>query len=173
MTAFLLGVALGYCVAALLPAGIAHLVRPTSFGRLIEAHGVLASRSAPVVAVAVGVTEVALGGAALAGLVRGGRYWPVLGTGLLLGIAFVAYLTSLLQRPHTGLACGCTPLAGPVTTASLLPGAVLAAVCALALPGAAGAPADATWFAVVCGATLAVAVMLVPATAPAEEPRPA
>jgi hypothetical protein len=173
MTAYVLGVALGYSVAALLPVGVAHLLRPMSFGRLIATHGVLAPQVAPAIAVAVAAAECALGGAALVGLLRGGPHGPVLGAALLLGIAFVAYLAGLLRRPHTGVICGCTPLAGPVTTASVLPGAVLVVVCALALPGAVGAPAGASWFGVVCGVTLAVAVTLVPATAPVEEPRPA
>jgi Methylamine utilisation protein MauE len=170
MSSFVLGVALGCCAGALLPVGIAHLRRPTAFGRLVAAHGVLAPWSAPAIALAVGVTETVLGGAALVGLVADGLRRPVLVAALLLGSAFVAYLAVLLRRPHDGLGCGCTPLVGPVTTASLLPGAVLAVVCAL---GVVSAPAEATWFGVAWGVTLAVAVMLVPATVPSGEPRPA
>lgn len=176
MTLFVVGVALGCCTAALLPAGIAHLLRPAQFAQLVAAHGVLRPRSAPAVAVAVGVTETVVGGGALVAIVADGLRRPVLGAALLLGIAFVTYLTALMRRPHAGLGCGCTPLAGPVTTASLLPGAVLVAVSVPALP-AAGAPAGAAWsgpvwFGAVCGATLAVAVMLVPATVPDPEPTP-
>ena len=166
MTGFVLGVALGYCAAALLPTGIAHLFRLPSFAALVAGHGLVTPRMAPVVAVGTGLAEVGIGASALVAIVTGGPGRPVLGAALLLGIAFVVYLAGLLRRPDTGLGCGCTPLSGPVTGTAVLPGAALAAVCALALLGVAVAPAAPAVFGAAWGATLAVAVLLVPASTP-------
>ena len=173
MTGFIVGVALGYCAAALLPAGLTHLHKPITFARLIAGHGLFAPRVARVVALATGTVEVLLGAGALAVFFSGALAWPLLGAALLIGIAFVAYLVGLLRRPHSAVGCGCTPFAGPVTPASLLPGAGLAAVSALALPSSGSTAVQVALFGVVCGVTLAGAFMLVPGSVPlpADEPR--
>lgn len=171
MTAFVTAVGLGYVVVALLPGGLVHLLRPAAFAGLVRAHGIVAPRWAGPVALAVAAVEVTTGGVAAVVAVGGGPAWPVLAVAVVLGPLFVAYLTRLLARGESGLGCGCTPLSGPLTSASLLPAAALTVVAATAL--VAGGPSPGPLLGAAWGAALAAVVILVPATVPAPEPESA
>jgi hypothetical protein len=87
------------------------------------------------------------------------------------GVVFFLYMRRLLRHPAGATSCGCSPLTGPLTPASLVPsaGLVVAAVLGLASlaagadavsPDGAGVALSMCW-----GATLAMLVLLLPAVA--------
>jgi hypothetical protein len=180
MTTFVSALGFAYVAAALLASGVAHLLGFREFRALVTTHGVVSPGRSSFVAAAVLGVELAAGAAALRFAVQGDTGTlpaaVVFGVTAVLGMGFVLYVRRLLEAPPSA-GCGCTPLGGPVTAASLLPGAALVAVAAVALlatvagPGAglelAGAAAALPRLA---GVTLAAAVMLVPASMPPPVP---
>jgi hypothetical protein len=168
---------LAYAATTLLASGVSHGIGFGSFRNLIRDHAIIPSRAAPLVAAATLLAELAAGTMALVLLLRRSATVPTLlffaAIGAL-GVAFVFYIRRLLRRPHTTSGCGCTPLSSPLTPASQLPGAALAAVSVTALaatflqnwyagPGGFGAL---TVLPTLWGVTLAFLVMLVPASTP-------
>lgn len=167
MSSFVVAVGLGYLAAALLLSGVAHLIGFAAFSAVVGAHGVLPRRAATPVALLVAIAETGLGTAAAMAAVRDSAPPVLFAATAVLGVGFIVYLRALLQRPDTGVGCGCTPLAAPLTPASLLPGGMLAVVAILALAATAAGPSGVgTSFGLLWGATLALLVVLVPATVP-------
>lgn len=167
MSGFTTALALGYLAATLLLSGVVHLIRFGAFSAVVSAHGVLPDRAAAPVALVVAVAETGLGTAAAIAAVRGGAPPALFAAAAVLGVGFIVYLRALLARPDTAVGCGCTPLAAPLTPASLLPGGMLAAVAILALAATAAGPSGVgTAFGLLWGATLALLVVLVPVSVP-------
>lgn len=167
MSAFVTALALGYLAVALLPSGVLHLARLGVFRAVIRAHGLVPARAAAVVALAVAVAEIGLGAAAVVAAGRSTVPPALFALGAALGVGFTLYLRALLRRPDTGVGCGCTPLPAPLVPASLLPAGMLAVVAILALGAtAAGPSAQGTPFPLLWGATLALLVVVVPASVP-------
>ncbi len=171
MSGFVTTLALGYLAAALLPSGVAHLARFGAFRGVVRAHRVVPDRAAAPVALLVAVAEIGLGAAAAAAAVRSSAPPVLFAATAVLGVGFILYLRALLRHPDTGVGCGCTPLAAPLTPASLLPGGMLTVVAILALAATlavttAGPSGPGTAFPLLWGATLALLVVLVPASAP-------
>lgn len=167
MIGFVTLLALGYIVVALLPSGVAHLARFGAFHAVVRAHHVVPTRAAASVALLVAVAETGLGGAAVVGAARGGAPAILFAAAAALGVGFAGYVRALLRRPDTGVGCGCTPLPAPLTSASVLPGGALAVVAMLALAASAAGPTGpAAVFGLLWGATLALLVAMVPASAP-------
>jgi hypothetical protein len=194
VSGFVAAVALGLVAAVLLPGGLLHLARLRTFTGTIRAHGVLAPAVAAPAAVVVALAETGIGAAALLAAVRGQAPLPLLAAAALLGATLTGYVWVLRRRPDPGVDCGCTPLPAPISAASLLPGGVLAAVAGTALvasavvpvasgvsgggPGSGGGfgppwtfdgpgAVAALWaFGLLWGGTLAVLVVLVPASTP-------
>lgn len=167
MSGFVTALALGYLAAALLPGGVVHLARFGAFRAVVRAHGVVPNRAAAAVALLVAVTETGLGAAAVVAAVRSSLPPILFAAAAVLGVGFVLYLRALLRRPDTGAGCGCTPLPAPLAPASLLPAGMLAVVAILALGAiAAGPSGPGTAFPLLWGVTLALLVVLVPASVP-------
>lgn len=134
---------------------------------MVRAHGVVPSRAAAPVALLVAVTETALGAAAAIAAMQSSVPPVLFAAAAVLGVGFILYLRALLRRPDSGVGCGCTPLPAPLGPASLLPGGMLAVIAILALAATAiGARAADTTFPLLWGATLALLVVLVPASVP-------
>lgn len=178
MISFLWSFAFAYLAAALLASAAAHLVGFAGFHDLIRTHAIIPQRVSTAVALGVLSLELVAGAAALLLASRRGIDVapPVLlcATTAIAGVGFVFYVGRLL-RMSTSASCGCSPLAGPTTSASLLPGAALALISMVGL-AVALAPAQSSATEVdglvaalpqLWGATLAVIVMLVPASMPA------
>jgi hypothetical protein len=176
LIAFWPSMALAYLVAALLASGINHVVRFGSFRDVVRGHGLIPLRFTPLVALLTVVAEIGLGSAALIVMPQrpSGAAVVVLAGAAALGLAFVGYMRRLLRAPGPATSCGCTPFSGPLTRATLLPGAMLALVSTVggtatwvatsaADPAVAG-PLRA--LAALWGVSLAVTVMLVPASIP-------
>jgi hypothetical protein len=179
MTTFVSLLGFAYLATALLASGVAHLLRFQGFRALVRTHGVVSPRRSSLVATAGVCFELVAGAAAL-------RYSVQESDGLLpaavlfgvsaaIGAGFMLYIRRLLDAPPSA-GCGCTPLGGPVTAASLLPGAALVTVAALALlatiarQSGPAAGVDLTGAAAalprLAGVTVAATVMLVPASMP-------
>jgi len=167
VSGFVTALALGYLAAALLPSGVAHLARFGAFRGVVRAHRVVPDRAAAPVALLVAVAEIGLGAAAAAAAMRGNALPVLFAAAAVLGVGFILYLRALLRHPDTGVGCGCTPLSAPLTPASLLPGGMLTVVAILALAATAAGPSGpGTALPLLWGATLALLVVLVPASAP-------
>lgn len=180
MISFWSSFGLAFIATTLLASGATHAIGFSSFRNLIRDHAIIPSRGAPIVALLTVLAELTAGAAALVFLLSQSTAGPTVVlfavTGAL-GVAFVLYLRRLLRQPHRASGCGCTPLSSPLTPASQLPGAALAAVSATALVaaflqiryGGAADPDSVGPLAVMAplwGLTLAVLVMLVPASVP-------
>jgi hypothetical protein len=178
LISFLWSFAFAYLAATLLASAAAHLVGFADFCDLIRTHGIIPPRLSTAVALGVLTLELVAGAAALLLVSRRGTEVvpPILlcAVTAITGVGFVSYVRRLLQM-STSVRCGCSPLAGPTTSASLLPGAALALI---SMVGLAVALAPAQSFATeldvlvavlpqLWGATLAVVVMLVPSSMPA------
>jgi hypothetical protein len=179
LISFLASFAFAYLAAALLASGAGHLLGFIGFRDLVRAHTIVPQRLATPVALCVLSFELVAGTIALLLAVRRGND---VGLAFLLcaattaaGLGFVLYVRRLLQSP-TAVACGCSPLTGPTTPASLIPGAALLVISAIAVVVVALAPAQGAAGEVdglvgvlpqLWGVTLAGIVMLVPASMPA------
>jgi hypothetical protein len=171
---------LTYVATALLASGASHLLGFSSFRDVVDDHAIVPARFALIVVLLTLIAELVTGTAALVLLIAQSSAVPAL---LLfafagaLGVGFVAYVRRLLRQPDRASSCGCSPLASPLTSASQLPGVALSTVSAVALAATflldrnmAAAHGDSfgslgllppLW-----GVTLAVLVMLVPASVP-------
>jgi hypothetical protein len=164
-----------YVAVTLLASGVGHVVRFGAFRDLVRTHGLIPARLAPAVALVTVLAEVGFGAAALF-LVppgsRSGTYVVIFAGPVVLGLAFVGYVRQLLRSRSRATSCGCSPLAGPLTSAALLPGAALSLVSVTTLVAAALAVTEPvgdplSWvLPALWGATLAMVVMLVPASVP-------
>lgn len=169
--AHLCGLAL---LAALLVAtGGAHVAGLGGFRRLLREHGLVPAGLTAPLAVLVAGGELAVGLAAIVALAGGApRLAPaVFGAAVGMGGGFSLYLRQLVRAGHTG-SCGCSPLASPLSPASFVPAAALAAtgVVGLVAAGAAAGAVDLSpaegALAIGWGVTLAALVVLLPASAP-------
>lgn len=162
-----------FVAATLLATGASHLAGLRGFTGLLRQHGLLPGGLAAPLAVLVTGAELTVGVAAVAAL---GGASPLLSTASFaaafgLGGAFVVYLRRLLAAGHNG-SCGCSPLASPLTAASVVPAGSLIAVGAggllARLSDAAEVLPPQPWssLAVGWGLTLAILVLLLPATSP-------
>lgn len=173
---------LAYVATTLLASAVSHAVQFGSFRELVRDHAIVASRRAPLTAALTMIGEATAGAAALVLLLR----QPAAAATLLLftatgamGVGFLFYIRRLLRRRHSGLGCGCTPLSSPLTPVSQLPSAALAVVSCTGLAGllvAGGMGAtlasggSLAVLAPLWGVTLAVLVMLAPASVPSTAP---
>lgn len=177
MITFLLPMGLVYVAATLVTSGVSHLVRFGPFRDLVRRHGLVPGRMATPVASMTVTAELGCGAAAVA-LLQTHRPWAaasLFGGSLVMGLSFMGYVRGLLRRPTGDIGCGCSPLAGPLTPAAMVPATALAVVSTLSLVAAA-ASALVAWDGVLAeplralawlwGATLAAVVILVPAVAP-------
>lgn len=174
MTLFLTWFVPAFLAGIWLTAGVGHVVAWSRFRRTIVAHRLIAPIWAPLVATAVPILELILGGLAARTVLRG----EALPASVCLGSAGLAllfglYLNGLLHRgPVPGVSCGCSPLAGPVTPWSLLPAwtVLFATLAGGALgdvdPAAVSSiPAGGHSLAVLWGLTVSGLVLLLPAVA--------
>jgi hypothetical protein len=102
----------------------------------------------------------------------------ILAGGVLAGVVFTLYLRRVLTTAVGIVSCGCSPLGGPFTAASLLPAMLLSLLSALGLAaGLAGRSAGSgpiladprALAGIGWGVTLAGLVLLFPASAPSVE----
>jgi hypothetical protein len=175
LVTFFLYFGLAYAAATLLASGLAHVVYFRRFLTTVRAHRVLPPVWAPPVVFAVVGWELAAGGLA-AGMLASTRpatlAAPLFGSCALAGCAFWLYVRRLLSRPVRAASCGCSPLASPLTPASLAPSVALALASALGLAAAGFGPEGAVAIGAalppaVWGCTLAGLLILLPAAAPA------
>lgn len=168
-----------YLAATLLPSGVSHLFGFGSFRDLLRTHAIIPQRLATPVALTTLLAELVAGSAALIllPLHRAAAAMLLFGGTAVVGLGFLLYVRRLLGRPGRAVSCGCSPLAAPLTSASVLPGAMLAVVSVTALAVTVigdrlpGVPTGEfvgalSWFPPLSGVTLAAVVMLVPASAP-------
>jgi hypothetical protein len=182
MLTFVVVFALAQIAATVLASGVGHLVRLGSFRALVREHGLVSRGWAAPVALGVLALELLAGGAALTALLAGaspGEQALLFAACAGLGGAFTVYVRALLRRPVRAGSCGCSPVASPLTPASLVPSVALLAV-SLAGAGAtllgpdAAPPAGASsteplapFLASLWGLTLAGLQFLYPAAIPA------
>jgi hypothetical protein len=166
--------ALSYLGATMAASGAAHLVRFGRFRGHVRAHAIVPARLQTPAAVVVALLEGGVGLAAVASLFAAEVVTrsALLALGVLAGTAFLFYLRRLLWVRGMRGSCGCSPLDGPLTPVSLLPAAAVVVASLLGLVATlAGSDATAVrdplcllmagW-----GVTLALLVILLPATMP-------
>ena len=141
---YFLGIACPVVIGVMLAvSGLAHACRVNSLQDLLREHALLAPAACGPIAVALTAVELGLGAGALWVLATG-RWGLVLAPATVaLSLAFVGYVVALLRRGPSDTSCGCTPLASPLTEASLVPpltllaaGLLLGAAQLLEGPGA-------------------------------------
>jgi hypothetical protein len=174
MQALVYGVSVSFLAAVLLATGVGHLLDFRRFRLLIRDHHVLPAALSGVAAGLVTMLEL-LGGAVFVAMLLEGNQLPravVLTTTAGAGVAFFIYIRRLLRNPTGTASCGCSPLNGPLTPASLVPAGslIIAAGLGLASVAAEGVTRSAPEAAVLLlsvgwGATLALLVLLLPAVA--------
>lgn len=141
-----------FLAAMLLTSGAWHAYGLAAFRATLESHGLAPTRALTPIAIGVTIAEVATG--ALLLYAAWSRLAPLtlilFGGGAIAGAAFLVYVRRLLlsatARTHAGSTerpadrarpaastCGCSPLASPVTPASLVPGASLLIVSIVGL----------------------------------------
>jgi hypothetical protein len=172
---FAYGLSFAYLSAMLLAGGVGHALRFSRFRALIRGHGIVPGRWSGLVAAAVTAFELGVGAAFLGVLLLPASRPPeaaLAASSAVVGLAFLLYLRRLLRQPVRTLSCGCSLLAAPLTSASLLPSASLLLVstvglAAVLLQGAAAFQMPAVglvWLLPACwGATLAFLVLVLPA----------
>jgi hypothetical protein len=174
MQAFVYGVSVTLLAAVLVATGIGHLLHLRRFHVLIRSHNVLPAALSGVAAALVTTLELCGAAVFVAMLLEGAapRRVVVLATTAVAGVAFLVYLRRLLRNSRATASCGCSPLDGPLTPASLVPAAslVIASILGLASVAMEGVarskPEPAVLLlAVVWGVTLALLVLLLPAAA--------
>lgn len=173
--------ALAYIAFTLLVTGTFHVIRFRDLRQLVKAQGIVRASLTDVAAAALAAFEVAVGTLALASVMGEQREPWIPALSALAGLAFVLYVRRLLGTRPRPLSCGCSPVAGGVTRASLLPAATLlamgvAALLAQAVLGSVGPeqwepPASGRALATGWGFLLAWSVMLVPAVVPQPDSR--
>lgn len=166
-----------YLAATLLASAAGHLMRFAGFRDLVRGHAILPPRLVTPGVLCVLSFELLAGAAALLFAVRRNpEVTPAVvlcAASAVAGLGFVVYVRRLL-RTSAAPPCGCSPLSGPTTSATLVPGAALALVSVVALTATlARAPAGSEVdgivraLAPVWGVTMAALTMLVPASMPA------
>jgi uncharacterized membrane protein len=177
---FVYYLSLSFVAAMLLASGIGHLLGWGRFGALVRSHRVVPASLTTAVALLVGVFELASAGIALAALSSSAASTlavPLFVVCAAAGCVFVWYVRQLLRNPAGIASCGCSPLPGPLTPASLVPasGLLLVSTAGLAatslvsrqpLSIAYQSLGIATALPVAWGVTLAALVMLFPASMP-------
>jgi hypothetical protein len=177
---FVYYLSLSFVAAMLLASGIGHLLGLDRFGALVRSHRVVPASLAIVVALLVCMFELAAAGIALA--VLWSSAVSILAAPLFVvcaaaGCMFVWYVRRLLRDPAGIVSCGCSPVPGPFTPASLVPAAGLLLVSAAGLAAAylvTRQPLSvayqsfgiATALPIAWGVTLAALAMLFPASMP-------
>jgi hypothetical protein len=167
---FLLFFALAYIAALFLASAGGHVLRLKSFRQLIQEHRIVSAAPAGLIAAVVCGFELSTGWAALFSL---GQFASsrmrisVLISAALAGSAFWLYVRQLLRKPTGVTSCGCSPLAAPLTRASLAPsiGVVCISACGLAAIGGASYHSPGVPVALPClwGAAFAGITVLYPA----------
>lgn len=177
LSAFFASFGFTYLAATLLASAAGHLAGLVGFRELVRAHAILPPRLVTPGVLCVLGFELVGGAAALLFVVQ---QHPETAPAVVLcaasavaGLGFVLYVRRLL-RTSAAAPCGCSPLSGPTTSASLVLGAALALISVVALAATvARAPAGgevegiARALAPVWGVTLAALTMLLPASMPA------
>ena len=171
---------LGYVAATLMISGIGHVLGFAHFRDLIRAHSIIPTRLAVATAVLVIGFELVGAVTSLAVLlneenaVRASLLFAVCAAA---GGAFAFYIRRLLRRPEGISSCGCSPFAGPLTPASMVPALALLLMSLLGLVAVGlgyNSPLGVTYglqgisvaLPLVWGLTLAVIIILLPASMP-------
>lgn len=130
MVFFVRDFATTFLATMLLTSGAAHVFNVSAFRETIDRHGLVPTAARTVAALAVIVAEIAVGLLTIvaARSASDGLAAFVFGGSVLAGVGFVLYLRKLLRSPVPMATCGCSPLASPLTHASLVPAASLALV---------------------------------------------
>jgi uncharacterized membrane protein len=177
---FLYYLSLGYVAATLMISGIGHVLGFAHFRDLIRAHSIIPTRMATATAVLVIGFELVGAVTSLAVLLNeeiAVRALPLFAVCAIAGGAFAFYIRRLLGRPEGITSCGCSPFAGPLTPASIVPGLTLLLMSLLGLmasglgySGALGVTYGLLGISIALplawGVTLAVIVILLPASMP-------
>ncbi len=141
MRTFFLFFALAYNAALFLASAVAHIAHLKSFRQLIQEHRVLPPASATLIAAVVCGFELTVGGAALFALEQFASprmRISVLVSAAMAGVAFWLYLRQLLRKSTGVTSCGCSPLAAPLTRASLAPSIGVVCISVFGLAGVGG-----------------------------------
>ncbi|MGH2941847.1 MAG: MauE/DoxX family redox-associated membrane protein [Solirubrobacteraceae bacterium] len=182
LSAFFASFGFAYLAATLLASAAGHLAALARFRDLVRSHAILPPRLVmPGVLGVLGFELVGGVAALLFAVERRPPTAPVVvlcAASAVAGLAFVLYVRRLL-RTVAAAPCGCSPLSGPTTSASLVLGAALALVSVVALAATVAQAASggevegiALVLAPAWGVTMAALTMLVPASMPAP-PAPA
>jgi hypothetical protein len=177
---FVYYLSLGYVAATLMISGTGHVLGVAHFRDLMRAHSIIPARLATTTAVLVTAFELAAGSAVLAVLLNGEMaVWAplLLAVCAAAGGAFAFYIRGLLRRPEGITSCGCSPFAGPLTPASMVPALALLLISLLGLVAAGlgySSPLGATYgllgisvaLPLAWGVTLALIIILLPASMP-------
>lgn len=171
---------LAYVATTLLIGGIGHLLNFAQFRELVRSHGIIPARLATLASILTLLFEAAVGTALLAVLLD----MVVAPLALVLftlsaagGCAFALYIRLLLRRPSGVTSCGCSPFAGPLTPASMLPASALLLMSLLGLAATSlgfARPLEAGYellgvavaLPLVWGLTLTIAIFMLPASLP-------
>ncbi len=180
MLTFIFAFSLAYIATALLTSGLGHVVQFRQFRELIHSHGIFPPSLAWPAAVGVVSCEVILASLALMAVI--GREPTLLVTAVFVistgvGWAFLLYVRSLLKISDKVTSCGCLPFPSPLTAASLAPALSLtivsllgatATLLSLAAPATFAGHHASYFYSLPCvwGATIAGAVLLLPASMP-------
>jgi hypothetical protein len=166
----MLFLAAGYVSALLAAAGAGHALRLGAFVETLRRHGMVVEPFAGPAAACVAVAEIVLGAGLLASVLAANQAAALrlFGACGLLAVVYAGYLAMLLKRNVHG-ACGCLPVATPLTEMSLLPAAGILCFSALGILVAladpiASQPAAALGLA--WGVLLSVLSILLPASMP-------
>lgn len=170
---FVVLLGLSHLGSLLVVTGVAHVGGLPRLVDLLGRHGIIAQPLVRVVAVAVPSVELTIAALAVLAIAVGGAgaTAAALAGGFAVGLLFIAYLWRLM-RTGSDVDCGCTPLEGPLTSASFAPAASLVVTCGLGLlallVGGVEAMGLSPWpiVPIVWGPVLAMLVILIPATVP-------
>lgn len=149
------GAALGGS-ALLTAAGLSHLRGLATFRHMVRAHRILPVAFAPVVAVALPVTELTIGMSAIAAVAAGAQ-WTVLtfAAQCLLYLAFAGYSWRLL-RTDRQVSCGCFGTGEPVSSTTVTRAFFFALASGVTAAGPSGIPT--AWISVVWLTALATSL---------------
>lgn len=177
---FLYYLSLSYVATTLLVSGVGHVYGFSSFRDLLRSHNIVPAALATLLSVVVAAVEIVVGIALPAiWLTQQGEAFisTLFVVCAVAGGVFMLYIRRLLQQPEGIESCGCSPFSGPLTSASIIPaaGLLLMSACGLIAAALGVKPAFATAYAevgitlalpIVWGSTLALLVILLPASMP-------
>lgn len=171
---------LSYVATTLLIGGVGHLLSFAQFRELVRSHGIIPARLATLATIIAVLFEAVVGSSFLVALLD--RWVASLASLLFMlsaagGCAFALYVRLLLRRPGGITSCGCSPFAGPLTPASILPASALLFMSLLGLAATSlgfARPLEAGYellgvavaLPLVWGLTLTTAIFLLPASLP-------